>query len=304
MRIRDLLNKANEVLLSSSDTPRLDAEVMLASVLGVSRLKLITEMSEEVSCPNEVRFEDLLARRMKSEPLAYILGYKEFFDYRFLVNPSVLIPRPETEMLVEKVLEEEERKRLLRVDLVPSDDEAQLFQVLDLGTGSGCIAISIAAELKKKGTKCLVVSVDNSNSALTVARNNANILGVIDNVQFYEGRWYSALPHANQKFDVIVSNPPYVSRELKGLPKDLSYEPSSALYADDDGLKEVKTLVEGAGNFLKNDGVFLCEIGSEQREELEKFIEERLVNSSCWHRKPRFHKDLSGKDRVLELSPC
>jgi release factor glutamine methyltransferase len=222
---------------------RLEVRVLLGHALGVSRAWLIAHEHEELPAPLLEKYEALLARRLSGEPVAYLLGEKEFFGRSFHVTPDVLVPRPETELLVELALEK----------LPPP------ARVLDLGTGSGCIAITLALERPD----CGVIAVEQSAAALALAKQNAVHLGA--KLGFYPGSWYQALPAEMEKFDLIASNPPYVAEGDPHLAA-LTHEPAQALASGPDGLADIRHIVEGARAWLKPGGWLLFEHGWDQDE--------------------------------------
>jgi release factor glutamine methyltransferase len=224
-------------------TARLDAEVLLAHVCATTRSRLLATVREPLPATAVIAFEAVLARRARREPIAYIVGHQEFWSIDFEVTPAVLIPRPETELLVETAL------RLLGAVARP--------RIADIGTGSGCIAIALARELS--GAE--LWAVDLSPAALRLAQRNAERLGVAARVRFAVGDLVAPLA-AGAPFDAICSNPPYVAvTDAVGLPPELRYEPSDALFAGTDGLAIVRRLLDAAPELLAPDGVLLVEIG-------------------------------------------
>ncbi|HYP67195.1 MAG TPA: peptide chain release factor N(5)-glutamine methyltransferase [Thiobacillaceae bacterium] len=223
---------------------RLEIRVLLEHALNVDRAWLLTHDDEELETEFRLRYESLLARRLSGEPIAYILGRREFYGRVFKVGPAVLIPRPETELLVEAALER-----------LPKDRPAR---VLDLGTGSGCVGISIALERRD----CEVLAVDVSTTALEMAKENAADLGA-SNVRFLISDWYAQL--ATMSFDMIISNPPYIASGDAHLSKgDLCHEPSSALASGSVGLDAIRIIVLGAAARLHPHGWLILEHGYEQ----------------------------------------
>lgn len=220
---------------------KLEVRVLLGHALGVNRAWLIAHERDPLSAAPLEKYEVLLTRRLKGEPVAYLLGEKEFFGRVFRVTPDVLVPRPETELLVELALER----------LPP------FGRALDLGTGSGCIAVTLA--LERPG--CGILAVDQSPAALAVAMQNAVHLGA--KLGFYEGSWYRALPDAAEKFDLIVSNPPYVAEGDPHLAA-LTHEPAEALASGTDGLDDIRFIVRQAPAWLKPGGWLLFEHGWDQ----------------------------------------
>lgn len=287
MMLRDLVQQGMSVLSPHSGTARLDAEVLLGHVLGVDRLGLVTRMTEALS-PGQVQcFQQLLTRRCSGEPIAYILGYKEFYGLSFKVSPAVLIPRPETEVLVDRAL--------AIAESIPAE-----ARFLDLGTGSGCIAAALVHELQRKKVPVVVTAVDVSQDALAIARANCCNLGVEGSIQFIQSDWFSGLSGSCQRFHIILSNPPYVDRNLPDLDPGLRFEPEVALFAERQGLAAIEKLVRGCGEFLAAGGAFLCEVGSEQRPAIERFLD-GFSDPQRWFDAVSFHTDLAGHSRVMEL---
>lgn len=244
--IGELLFEATKSL-APSDSSRLDSELLLAHVLGVERTGLLIRLREDCSDAEKTIFAELVDRRRLGEPVAYILGCKEFYGLSFEVTPDVLIPRPETELLVEEAV------GMLR--------EKQSVSILDLGTGSGCISISVAHKLLARGIDVELVAVDISEKALEVARRNAEKHRVAHVITFKVSDWYSSLDSTKQRFDCIIANPPYVDRQ-ETLSPELAFEPSTALFSLDEGLSDATRIIDGAQDFLLDDGVLLCEVGA------------------------------------------
>ena len=240
------------------DTPRLDAELVLAHCLGVERIYLYTHFDRPLSDEERAALRPLVKRRAAREPVAYILGEREFFSRAFTVTPDVLIPRPETEHLVETVLKWCEGRALTAPHLI------------DVGTGSGAIALTLACELPEAHcTAC-----DISPAALAVARQNAERHGVSERVDFVESDLFGAI-EVGSAFDVVVSNPPYVDTALRpGLePEVRDYEPATALFADDDGLAVARRLCADAAQFTKPGGLFLLEFDDAQHDRVRGYLE-------------------------------
>lgn len=263
--IRTILREASAAL-----GDRLEAELLLAQALGVDRAWFFAHADDH---PDEARlagFRALLARRAQGEPVAYILGRRDFWSLPLEVTPATLIPRPETELLVEQAL--------LRVP--------EGGRVLDLGTGSGAIALAIASERPDAD----VTAVDASVAALAVARRNAQRLG-LGRVLMTESDWYAAL--GDRRFDVIVSNPPYVEAGDPHLEQgDLRFEPSSALASGPDGLDDIRRIAHGARRHLTDRGWLLVEHGWNQAASVRDiFIGEGLVDAFTV-------QDLEARDRV------
>lgn len=244
-----------------------EARLLLAAATGYSEASVLAHPERELPAEAEAKFRDYAARRARGEPIAYILGVKEFYGLPLAVNPAVLIPRPETELLVE-----------LALGLAPAS-------VLDLGTGSGAIALA----LKRHQPAARVVAVERSAAALAVAQRNALRLGL--EVEFRHGLWYE--PVAGERFDAVVSNPPYVSEDDPHLAEgDVRFEPRSALAAGPDGLASIREIAGGAAAHLRPGGHLLLEHGLGQEAEVRKLLREAgLEDVRSW-------PDLAGIARV------
>lgn len=265
-------------------SPRLDAEILLAHVLGCRRIDLYLRFDQPVSEPELDRFRELVSRRGHREPVAYITGLKEFWSFEFKVTPQVLIPRPETETLVEAALEE------LRGAMGSC---AGPLWAMEIGTGSGAVALSVAKEM---GPSVLWVATDISREALSLASHNARQLGVDQWVWFLQGDLLSSLLPKSEKFHLILSNPPYVRTDcIRHLePEISSYEPLEALDGGVDGLRIVTRLLEEAGEHLVAGGALMLEVGEDQTVAVENILESQLGWSEWgWRR------DLAGKPRVI-----
>lgn len=250
INIRSLINQGKLLLNGLSETPSLDAELLLAHVIKVPRSYLHTWPEKKVTEVNQQQFDFLIKRRSMGEPLAYIVGYKEFWSLNFKVSPAVLIPRPETEILVEQVLEK-------------CANDPSIKRILELGTGSGAIAISLATEFPALE----IVAVDRSLAALTLAKENAKNLAVT-NVKFFLSDWFSALPQTQMTentFNIIVSNPPYIAIDDPHLSqKNLRFEPKEALISASNGLGDLHYIIQNATEYLASNGWLILEHGFEQ----------------------------------------
>lgn len=228
---------------SEVDSPRLTAEVLLAHALGCDRVRLYVDLDRPLSKPELTGYRALIERRAAGEPTQYLTGRKDFYNRPFRVDARVLIPRPETELLVEAVLR-----------AVPADTPAR---ILDLCTGSGCIAVTVAAERPLSS----VWAVDLSPGACALARENAEAHGVASRVTVLEGDLFAPLP-AGARFDVVVSNPPYVkSGEIDGLSREVRREPRLALDGGPDGLSVLRRISISAGEWLEPGGLLALELG-------------------------------------------
>lgn len=270
VNIRDVLDDATRRLQALSDSARLDAELLLARAIDMPRSYLFAHPEEPLDELTVGRFREALYRRLAGEPLAYITGTREFWSLEFMVTPATLVPRPETELLVDLALRE-----------IPRRAE---WDVLDLGTGSGAIAIAIARERPL----ATVVATDISAAALEVARQNARQLDV-PNIEFLAGDWTE--PVRGRTFNVVVSNPPYVRSGDDALDA-LHSEPRSALCAGDDGLDAIRILARDCGALLEPGGVLLLEHGAEQRDSVAALlVEHGWSGVEC-------HTDYAGLPRV------
>lgn len=231
-----------------SESPRLDAEVLLAHALGRQRIELYTTFDELPADEPRAAFRDLVRRRAEGTPVAYLVGRKEFYSLSFRVTPDVLIPRPETELLVVAAID-------LVKTLSPCPPEVR---IADVGTGSGIIAVCLAKHLPA----CRVTAIDISPPALSIAQENAKQHGVAERVEFVESDLFAAVP-AEQSFDFIVSNPPYVmAAEMDKLAVDVrKYEPRLALVAGPRGTEVIERLIAQAAERLRSGGHLLIEIG-------------------------------------------
>ncbi|TLS68179.1 peptide chain release factor N(5)-glutamine methyltransferase [Mariprofundus erugo] len=247
MTVRDILHLAATRLANAGcDTPRLDAELLLMHVWHASRTELFTRAYEPLASDIQDTFEQLISRRARREPLAYITGEREFWSRPFRVTPDVLIPRPETEHMIEAVLSR-------------FPDRHGHYRFCDIGTGSGCIAITLAAEYPHAS----VVATDISASALNVARDNAERLGTAARMSFRCADMLMALHRGEDgPFDAILSNPPYVTAaEMDGLEPELDAEPRHALTDEHDGLTFLTTIVNEAPAWLTETGYIMVETG-------------------------------------------
>lgn len=279
MKIKEAINWAKNELNEVSSS-RLDAELLLSHVLNSTRESLVINSEEEVEDKIFNTYKNLIKRRLLREPIAYIIGNKEFWGLDFKVTSDVLVPRPETEHIIELVLE----KYLFK----------SKADILELGTGSGCIAISLATELERKNINFDLTASDISEKALLIAKENSKFNNVDQKISFIQSDWFDKI---NGKYDLIISNPPYVNKKLDSLSPELSYEPQNALYSENKGLNDVFYLINNIHNYLKKNGVFLCEIGSEQREDILNYYLELGLSQD----KINFYNDLSGKVRILEI---
>ena len=256
-------------LQSTLPLEALERRILLCHALGITRVGLITQSERALSAPEAALLDTLVARRLQGEPIAYIVGQREFFGLDFRVTNAVLIPRPDTELLVELALER----------LAPRG------RVLDMGTGSGAIAVALAHTVPGAA----VTALDISQAALDVARHNAAANGA--QVRFLQSDWFASL--SDETFDLIASNPPYIAHGDAHLSEgDLRFEPAGALTDHADGLAALRTIVAGAAPHLVAGGWLLVEHGYDQAEQVRQLLEEKSytdVQSWC---------DLAGIERV------
>lgn len=276
MKIADALRRATQFLKENADARR-DAALLLGFVLNRDRAFLIANDDCNLSGEEIERFFELIERRASGEPIQYITGRQEFFGLEFEVNENVLIPRPETEILVEAAIE------ILR------EKENPYF--CDVGTGSGCIPISILANLEN----AKAVAVDISSDALAVAKKNAEKHQVSERIEFYESDVFAVFQ--NPKFDLIVSNPPYIpNKDLPDLPREVrEHEPHVALFGGALGTEIVERLLNDAPEFLIEKGYLLFEIGFAQSDEVRA-----LIDPNVWQLR-EILPDLQGIPRIVVL---
>jgi release factor glutamine methyltransferase len=270
-KVGSLLQEARTQL--SKTTYAGDAEVLLAKILHMSRAQLLTNLDKLVSVAQQAQFKDDVARAARGEPIAYIVGQKEFWSINLNVNQHTLIPRPETESLVE-----------LALKCLPKDAPLHLA---DLGTGCGAIALALASERPQ----WMLHATDISREALQLAERNAKNLR-IKNIKFYQGSWCDALPVI--KFDAIMSNPPYIAYFDKDIAEEVSnYEPHVALFADNKGLASLELISLTAPAHLKEEGLLFLEHGYQQAEAVQEILQAQGYHPL------ESHKDLSGKPRIV-----
>ena len=326
MIIRETLAAACADLAAAGiDTPSLDAQLLLANVLKISRTSLAAHTSEPLSQENTEEFSALVERRKKGECAAYILGKKEFRGLEFLVTPSVLVPRPDTETLVEAaiaVIKEQIRMRNEKLEMSNEKTEssdlssANSIRVLDLCTGSGAVAVSLKNEMPWLD----VHATDISHDALETAEKNAKRLLGENRIRFYQGDLYDALPYSSlpiphfslltphssppipnssllippSSFSLIVSNPPYIpTDEIKTLSAEVQNEPRLALDGGKTGLEIISRIIEGSHNFLRRGGALLLEADPRQMEKIASLL------AGKGYYDIKLYRDLGGHERVI-----
>ena len=295
---QDLVQAGSERLRASgSDTPRLDAELLLAYAIGVDRTAVVAHADAPVGPGAESSYLGFIERRAAGEPIAYIRGFREFHGIVIVVDPRALIPRPETEALVDRALVE----IMARLTRGPAAGGGVVgrCRVIDVGTGSGAIAVALAVALRKRAVppdEVTIVAVDVSPDALDLARENAVGHGVGDRI-LVQGADLLPPRSASEPWDVVVANLPYVrSDALAVAPDPTAFEPSLALDGGPDGLEVIGRLLERLPTTLSIDGVALLEIGADQGDAIGRLVNERLPSWSC-----TVVPDLAGLPRMAVL---
>lgn len=271
MTLRNAIRDAAERLAATSDTPRLDAELLAAHALGVTREALLLGHMD-VAVPDG--FAALVARRAASEPLAYITGTRDFWTITLKVRPGVLIPRPDSETLIDAALSH--------------FGTGGPRTVLDLGTGSGALLLAVLAEWPTARG----LGIDRMPDALAIAQENATTLGFADRVQFRLGNWGEGV---DARFDLILCNPPYIESDAVLAPDVAAHEPATALFAGADGLDDYRVLAPQVGRLLSPDGVALFEIGATQGTAVRSLFEAQGFATRLLH-------DLAGRDRCVAVT--
>lgn len=270
--IEQLVKRGTDALIETSNSARLDAEVLLAFALGKNRSYLRAWNDKELDEEAISQFETLISERLKGVPVAYLTGTREFWSRDFFVSPDVLIPRPDTEILIEHCLAQ-----------IPTDSPVQ---ILDLGTGSGIIAITLACERLNAN----VIAVDASLGALEIAKKNA-ALHQCNNIEFILSDWFAKVPA--RQFDLIVSNPPYICETDEHLTLgDVRFEPKSALIAANHGLRDIALITNQAKNYLVLNGQLVFEHGYNQAQDVQDILTKaNFVNVQTY-------QDFSGNSRM------
>ena len=275
MKYQEILNQGSKILkLNNIKSFNLDSEILLSSTLQLDRSQLLLNLEKRIEIKDKKNFLNFIKRRSKNEPIAYITGFKEFWKTKFKVDRNVLIPRPDTETIIEQVLNE----------LGQNSSK----KILDVGTGSGCIIISVLNERKR----CYGVGIDISKNAVKLAKYNAKIQHIDNRIKFFNSdidNFYG------DKYDLIISNPPYIKHcKINGLEKDIkNYEPSVALDGGVDGYKKIRLIIEKSSTLIKKKGKLFLEIGINQtRKTLE------ILNLNGFY-KTKVIKDLANKNRCI-----
>jgi len=254
MNYEQVLANATKILKSASiKSSKLDCEVLLSNVLKINREKMLVNLNKKINHQDFIVFNKLINRRVKNEPVAYIVGYKEFWNKKFKVNSDVLIPRPDTEILVEEVI------KLIKIN--------SSLNILDIGTGTGCVILSVLNERKK----CYGIGLDISKKAINIAKHNAKIQQIKNRIKFINS---SIDKFCVGKYDLIISNPPYIkSGDIKNLDRDVRfYEPETALNGGYDGYSKIREIIYRGSSLIKKKGKLLLEIGYNQKSEVIRIL--------------------------------
>ena len=275
MTIDEALKKAKTILKNGkSKSPILDSEILMSKVLNNSREFVLLNLRKKLERKKIFYFEDLINQRLKGKPIAYLIKKKDFWRHEFLIKEDVLIPRPDTETLIEEILNFTKSKHNQRI--------------LDIGVGSGCILLSVLKEKKDfQG-----IGVDISKKCISLSKANAQKLGLINRVKFFQSDIDN---FANGKYDLIISNPPYIKKlDLKYLEKDIiKFEPKLALDGGLDGISEISSVINKSSELIKKNGKFLLEIASDQ-----KRVVKRLLKNKGFYIN-RILKDYGNNDRCI-----
>ncbi len=275
MNYNQILKKGENFLKRRKiKNPFLDAELILSKVINKKREEVILNINNKLNNSDIIKFKNYLFRRSQNEPIAYILGYKHFWKDKFLTNKSVLIPRPDTELIIEEALK-----------YLPNDKSKK---ILDIGTGSGCIVVSLI----KERPKCTATAIDISLKSINVAKTNAKLHQLENKINFVN---IDIDKYKSSYYDLIISNPPYINNvELSRLDNDIKFhEPKLALSGGSDGLRNLKKVIFKSKKLLKINGKLILEIGYKQKNQCAKILNENKFYIN------KISKDLSGIDRCI-----
>ena len=270
--IQTLLKQGSKQLETISDSAYLDAELLLAHCLNKNRTYLHTWPEKELNTNQLDCFHKLIEKRLTDYPVAYLLGKKSFWTFELKVTPDVLIPRPETELLVEIALDKIK--------------DIKNPKILDLGTGSGAIALALASERQD----AQIIATDNSKNALEIAKNNTELLSLNQQITFISSNWFENVTESD--FDLIVSNPPYIDPEDKHLKGTIRYEPLQALIADNHGMRDIEKIIKKSHLFLKTGGWIILEHGFDQADKIQTLFNKTNFKSI------QTHMDLNKLNRI------
>ncbi|MGC0371977.1 MAG: hypothetical protein DGJ47_000680 [Rickettsiaceae bacterium] len=278
MLVREALDKANQMLVECSPTPLLDARILLCCALEITREELMLQAGLILNNSQEGTFFSSIKRRQNFEPIAYIIGQQEFYSLDFTVSQDVLIPRPETELIIDHIIK------------CTADDTH--YNILELGTGSGIISVTLAKNIPH----ATITAIDISGKALKIAQKNAQQHNVKKQIDFLQSDWYEQITKNNHHYDIIVSNPPYIRlNDQSSISKEtIMHEPKIALYgSNDDGLGCYREIIKSAKNYLTNDGIVVVEIGYDQAEAVQNIFQQHQFQNTD------IIQDYAGHDRVV-----
>lgn len=278
-----------ELKKAGIETAELDARVLLEDVLNKDSSYIFSHSEMPLTNSQYAKFRSQIRRRKKGEPVAYLTGHKEFYGYDFFVNKNVLIPRPETELIVEETINYIKNKIL-------KNKKLERISIIDIGTGSGCIIVSLVLQLYKLSTLNFQLknyASDISRKALYVAQKNAKKYQVKNQIRFFHSNLFSN-PRMPKKYDIIIANLPYVPTSYKSQTKSLNYEPKSAIFADDNGTQIIKQFLNQAKSRINDDGLILIEVDPRNAKKLKNYAQNIFITS-----KTELLKDLARLDRIL-----
>jgi release factor glutamine methyltransferase len=296
MKVQEIARKTTEFFLSKGiESARLDAELLLASSLGWRRLDIYLKYDYPMSEEELARAREMVKRRAQGEPIAYILGKKEFYQSEFFVQPGVLVPRPETELLVEAAINFLNKKKQSLTSAMTESESTIQFKVADFGTGTGCIGLSITKALQE----VRLCAFDISTVAQQVFQKNSELLGLQDRCNFYAcdlndaADSLASVVKSQEPFDLVAANPPYIALNDSGIEKNVvKFEPHEALFAAEEGFKSIRLWSKKASECLKNGGAYIFEIGAQQGEQV--ITEMKMIFSDV-----QLIKDYAGHDRIV-----
>jgi release factor glutamine methyltransferase len=284
VKVQEAIQNASQLFKESRFTsPRLDAEVLLAHLLKVRKIDLYLDHLRCLNRDEVAGYASLIQRRLRGEPVAYITGEREFWSLTFTVNPHCLIPRPETELLVERALEIYHTSWTIH---------SRPYRILDLGTGCGAIAICLAREIPN----AQITATDFFLDTLAIARENVEKHGVSERVELLPGNLFTPVSERTGWFDIIISNPPYVAgRDFRMLPREvIEYEPHTALFGGEDGLVFYRSIIPESVYYLKEQGWIILEVGSGEKYEVTE-----ILRDSRRFKEISVREDFSGVPRVV-----
>lgn len=280
--------------LAAKQSSSLDALVLLVEVAGLSKTRIVAEPERIINSAVLENYRALVKKRVSGEPVAYLLGKREFWGLEFKVNKDVLIPRPETELLVELGLK----------SLASKVSSGKNLQILELGVGSGCISTALGLELKKRGASFSLFGIDICRAALQVAKYNLDGYELGSCSKLAEGSWWQGVRRCfpGEVFDLVISNPPYVSdSEQSSLAPELGFEPAQALFSGHDGLSAYREILMDLGHFVDETSYFFGEIGSSQGELIKNLVHQCEPRWPIAPKEMSIVVDYSGLDRVLAI---